>query len=183
MNLHLIAAKVVLGNTDSDEIVEIANESLDEIFGKSPEVESNSLIDLAISTDLSREDASGLLQRSFTELELVWPSFDAAASNLIAYWLRKITERQVTPRDGMQILYYEVFPLVEERKPSKKYVGDGVGLEQLFGLYHSYDDVHGIPNAGDVPSLSPEEAIREIDGRIIELGQEWIDSHCADIKL
>lgn len=179
MNIDLVAAKVVLGIAGTDEIVKTVYNSLDEILGGPSDVDSPSLIELAVATDLTLPEAGKLLKASFQELGLTWPSFDEAVSHLIAFWLTRICEKQITPRDGMQIVYWDIFHQVEERKPNKNYVGDGVGLERLLGVYHSYDDVHAASNTEEVASMPPQDAIREIDDRIVELAREWLDQYAG----
>ena len=88
----------------------------------------------------SRSEVQDLWNRALEQLGMPLPSRRDAGLVLRDYYANRVAAGLMTPRSGAG----EIIELARDLRdvfPDQQYVGDGLGITGLVGLYYSHDDV------------------------------------------
>ena len=129
--LRLTAARHVLGLAHSWEIPPVADRAL------SDGLYSDTLAELAAVAEPTMTVVAPLLVRTLAELGLPAPSPTEAAWYLAAHCIRRIASEEEPPLVPLSLLQ-EVHSAARAVMPDKSYVGEGLDLGGLLGIFWSY---------------------------------------------
>ncbi|MBZ6067939.1 hypothetical protein LA374_17235 [Aeromonas schubertii] len=136
-NENYFIARYVAGACDTADLVDYANSKLNN------GIYSEGLLDIIDAEPKCWEIVSPLFEKLIPQL----PSFEDSINLIITYHLKLIASEKVDPFIQFRHLLDEIhnFDLTEN---ITKYVGDNVGIEQLYGLYYARDDLEVNDNYG-----------------------------------
>lgn len=145
-DLTLLAAQHALDVLDVDSLTETAVQAVcDGIDGRS-------MVYLAGTTAAdSLDEKRQLFVRALREHAQPIPSRLDAAKRLILHFATAVVERRVAPLDGAWELVC-CQQAVAAESTDAKFIGDALGVEQVYGLYYSVDD----HNADELPRIEAE---------------------------
>jgi hypothetical protein len=163
MDWRLEIARVEFGIKAFEDMPGIAAEALAE------GMDSESLRKLAGLEGGDAFDIQKYLASTLQELGIMPPSRDEAAWILINYFLDEILASKIDTYDGLHTIFWKIYFEAWHAKDSK-YVGDYGGLEKLYGLYDTYNELlHVAENPEDPCPWYPDKTNRQVIG---ELKQE-----------
>ncbi len=119
-------ARYRLGKLSSDAIVALANDGLAE--GKY----SDSLGELCTMRQPQMSAVGPLFEAAMRELGIATLTRLEAALFLVRMTLRHISTGELDPITGAEFLYWQVHHEVSAEVPDRKYLGDNLGLEEVF---------------------------------------------------
>ncbi|MGH9870577.1 MAG: hypothetical protein ACREAA_20765 [Candidatus Polarisedimenticolia bacterium] len=133
--LDSLAARAI-GLLSGEQLPQVCADALEEGY------ESTSLAALAGEYGLPYDPwrHESLFEEALRELKLSLPGTMEAAALLIRRNAESVVAGSLTPREGSRRIL-EVYSQVESEVPVKRYVGDGLGIERLVGIFYSHDDV------------------------------------------
>ncbi|HEV8112128.1 MAG TPA: hypothetical protein VGR31_05080 [Planctomycetota bacterium] len=160
MTFDQYLAAYALGKVRSSDLPDLGVQALTEGYDS---------VDLAVlagstSRSASPRELEELFFGGLRQLDKVIPSRAEAGRVLRDYYASLVATGAMSPRTGGA----ELVKLIDElggEFPSQEYVGDGLGLARIYGLYDSYDDVKD----GD------DQSHREIDDEIKKACEELLD--------
>ena len=131
-------AAVALGRIRSSDLPAVAAQGLAEGH------ESAALAALAgmQSRECSPRELEDLFHRALDQVKQALPDRARAAEILTHCYAELAAQRLLQPRQAAAQLV-DLARDVEDVLPPRRYVADGLGLELLYGLYYSHDDVPG----------------------------------------
>ena len=131
-------AAVALGRIRSSDLPTVAAQGLAEGH------ESPALAALAgmQSRECSPRELEDLFHRALDQVKQTLPDRVRAARILTHGYAELAAQRLLDPRNAAAALVRLVRD-VEDVLPHQKYLGDGLGLAEVVGLYYSHDDVPG----------------------------------------
>ena len=159
-----------LGKLSSSKIVSLANLWLDN------GAYSDSLNYLYTQTNPVMADVGPLFKKAMSELGVNEPTRVEAANNVIKVTLNRIINNEVLPEEGASFLYWDVYHEIEEEYPNKEYVGDNLGLQNVFcWLREIWDCRDGsmILYHTDLPRSEAEIKFKE---HLIEEASNWLNN-------
>ena len=162
-------ARFMLGKLSSDEIVSVANAWINE------GVYSGSLGELCTIASPEMSDVGPLFESAMQELGISRPSKLESALILTNETVHRIAQGELDPVTGAEFLYWQVHHELSSEFPDQQYVGDCLGLEQVFcWLREIWDCRDGsmILYHTDVPRDQAEKKFIE---HLIEAAKEWKD--------
>lgn len=119
-------ARYVLGILSSDAVVDLANEWLE------AGLYSSSLGELCTVTAPVMSDVGPLFVSAMRELGVVSPTKIEAARLLVWTTLERVSTGCSNPVEEAEFLYWDVHHALASELPDKTYVGDNLGLENVF---------------------------------------------------
>jgi len=152
MTFDQYIASYVLGRLLSSDLPRAATQGLEEGY------DSVDLAALAGSTSAERStsEQEELWKRGLQHVNKPVPNRAEAGRILTDYYASLVSSGAFAPRMGAAEIVHLANDL-DDVIPSRNYVGDGLGVARILGLYYSY---------GDVPS-DDDRAISDIDEEII----------------
>jgi hypothetical protein len=129
--LRVVAAKYLLGLTESWEIPPIADRLL------TNGVYSDALAELFGMKSPTMPTVGPLLEKAIAELHLVLPSKTEAAWYLADHCIRRIISGAEEPYEPL-LLLKDVTHAIRDVLPNKSFVGDCLDVANLIGLFWSY---------------------------------------------
>lgn len=169
-DLHLAAARYVMGELPSETLARIADALLDEgVY--SPEIG-----ELATTRNSVMADAGPLFEAALRDLNVKVSSREEAVWVLLRHHISRIAYEDVPPRDGLRSVL-EVYRRAGLQAQSRTYVGDSHGIQHLIGAYWEYEDLQARP-AGASLQDHPEE-LRALDEAVVYAATEWVGEHGA----
>jgi hypothetical protein len=169
-DLKLAAARYVLGNVASEELMRVADTLLTE------GVYSPAIGELGTTRGLVMAEAGPLFEQALRDLNVDVPSPEEAVWVLLRYHIGRIAYEEVSPREGLQSVL-EVSDRANLHGQSGTYVGDSHGIEQLTDAYWEYDCLHARPVGESVET--DLEAKRALDDTVVRAATEWVGEHGA----
>ncbi len=150
---------------------EIALQGLEEGF------ESPSLIMLAgLSSNENPFKMEEYLKKAMQELNLNFLDKELLAFSLIRATAKKILNDEVEPYEGCQFIFEQVLDSIDLRKRDIKYVYEGIGLAEIYGLYiQIYELKYDSVLLNDL--RSKEEHIEEAKEMIKSKFSEWYSNN------
>ena len=158
-----------LNKLSSDRIVSLANKWLED------GLYTSSLGDLGFVTNPIMSDVAPIFENAMKELGLKEPNKLEAAKILIRMTLNQIVEKDIPPDKGASFLYWDVHHEITDEFPDKKYVGDNLGLEQIFcWLREIWDcrDGSRILYHTDLPRPEAEKKFLEY---LVDESRKWLE--------
>jgi hypothetical protein len=175
-SLQIAAARHLLGVLTSAELVRVADEALEQ------GVYSDSLGQLATTTDPVMADVGPLFQKALRELRISLPDEDQAIWLLLRHLIGRIADGSIPPREGVQSVIREVYYPANLHERTTKYVGDSHGIEQLLGNFYAYDDLEARPTEVSCAGKYGQEAIQELGRLIVREAKKWMDTYRIDSR-
>lgn len=169
MKLLEAYARFMFGKLSSDEIVAVANTWIND------GVYSDSLGELCTIASPKMSDVGPLFESAMQELKVTRPSRLESAFILTNETVHRIAQGELDPVEGSEFLYWQVHHEISSEFPDKQYVGDNLGLEQVFcWLREIWDCRDGsmILNHTDLPRDQTEKKFIE---HLVEAAKEWND--------
>jgi hypothetical protein len=121
-------------------------------------------------------EAGRLFERLCAEWGVSVPTHDAAIVQLIRHYAEAIASGVLEPWKGLCRLMNEVYwPHVSE-EPTKEYVGDSRGLEQLIGDYYYFDDLIEDWELRKNASAFAKK-VSEWEESVRQHAREWLERH------
>jgi hypothetical protein len=168
-NLHLAAARYVLGELPSEALAKIADSLLEE------GVYSLEIGELATTRHPVMADAGPLFEAALRDLNVKVPSRDEAVWILLRHHISRIASEDVRPRDGLRSVL-EVYNRADLYAQSQTYVGDSHGIQDLIGAYWAYEDPSPPPGAS-LQDYSID--LRALDEAVVHAATVWVGQHGA----
>lgn len=160
-------ARYCLGKLGSDAIVALANKWLAE------GTYTNSLGELCAIREPQMSVVGPLFETAMRELGVGSTTRAEAALQLTQCTLRRISTGELEPVKGAEFLYWQVHHEISSDSPDRQYVGDTLGLEEVFcWLREIWDCRDGsmILYHTDLPRDLAEQKFIE---HLIEAAQAW----------
>jgi hypothetical protein len=106
-----------------------------------------------------------LFERVLRELEVDRPTPVRAAEILRDYSARRVVSGEVSPHFGAEAIVRGVLDRVRDDLPPGEYLGSGLGITRLVGLFYDYDLVHheGLGTEEEVNNAVVEECRRILE--------------------
>lgn len=108
------------------------------------------------------------------QYQLAIPSREEAVWQLIEHHLQNITSNQANALQELGKLVAEVYWEYDFQTPTKRYLGDSHGIEQLIGLYWSADDMRERPQEITFNGMHGDEAWSELNRQIVMEAIRWL---------
>ena len=86
------------------------------------------------------------LHKTLSELNIKEPSKDEAAWPIIKEIVDDIINKKISPHKGIHSIIWDVYHKMDWDEKNGKYAGDCIGIEKLYGLCDSYDDLLNAEN-------------------------------------
>lgn len=171
-DLHIAAARYVLGSLPSWEFPRIANALLD------AGVYSQAVGELATTPNPTMSDAGPVFERALVEMRIELPSKEEAVWMLLRHFVEQLASRRVTGRKGLRAII-DVYNYVDPAEKSRDYVGESHDIQHLVGAYWSYDDLEERPTEVSFHGRYGRDAVQALDEDVIRLAREWLEQHGA----
>ncbi len=159
-----------LNQISSEDIVMITNDWLnDGLYTKS-------LGEFVFISNPIMSEVAPIFQQTMNELGLNEPTRLEAAKTVIQMKLEKLVERVISPEEGASFIYWHVYHELLNEFPDKEFVGDNLGLENIFcWLREIWDCKDGsmILYHTDLPRSEAEKKFEEY---LIEEAQKWLEN-------
>lgn len=168
MDLRPFAARFRLGALSSEAIKDLAGSMLDTDQVTPTWVEIATLSEPIMST------VGPLFERGLREAGIATPSAVDAAWQATRYHMRRIATRGVGPREGAGRLIAEVCHGAHLEETDREFVGDSLGLSELIGNYHAYDDIEARPTEVSCDGRYGRQAKRALGEHIVKNAQDWL---------
>jgi hypothetical protein len=135
VDFEVVLAQRVFGLIQAEELPALALRALEAGY------DSASLAALAgESTRSMSRDLWDLLDEVVSELGVQQPSRLKAAGLLKLHYARAVARGELNPREGAQRII-GVHRDIEHMLPDGQFAGSAFGIERVYGLYYSHDDV------------------------------------------
>jgi len=115
-----------LNKLEAEELVSIADEWLER------GVYTESLDELYTMRNPIMAEVGSLFEKTMLELDIKEPTRIEAANNIVRITLKKIISKEIMPEKGASFLYWKVHHEIVEEFPDKQYLGDNLGLQNIF---------------------------------------------------
>ena len=119
-------ARFKLGMITSDAIVTLANTWLEQ------GIYSESLGNLFTINKPEMADVGPLFESALKKLGIPELTRPEAASLLVKITLHQIADGETNALEGAEFLYWQVHHAISDELPDNKYLGDNLGLEEVF---------------------------------------------------
>ena len=176
MDAQRVAALYRLGVISSEEIKGYASACL-EAGRWSPAID-----DIVSAAQPIMSEVGPALEVVLAEEGVEIPDTEEAIWVVLRGYLDEIASGAVPPRAGMQRVISDVYDAADLHERTKEYVGDSHGLERLIGSFYGYDDLEERPTEVSVDGLYGEAAIEALGRHIVQLAQDWLRNHGADVE-
>jgi hypothetical protein len=128
-------AKLNFGLQGIEAFVDLATNAL---------VEGEDTPSLKVLAGLRKDDPREIrdyLDRTLVELGVKKMSKEETAWILLRYLIDEIIDNKMEPHRGIHSIIHDIYHQMDWSQTSKKYVGDSIGIEKLYGLCDTYDDL------------------------------------------
>jgi len=169
MNLSLAAAKMVLGQLSSRDLVDIAMKALQEGF------DSPSLAVLAGETAPIWSEVSPLFERGLRESGVAIPSKRESIWMLLSHLLAQISSGEIDCYEGMGMIDHAIRRNLPEEFEDTRYVGDGLGMERCYTWYRELQDAEDGSMLLYYSDLPRDEAIAKFRVNLIEEARKALE--------
>lgn len=111
---------------------------------------------------------------ALTHKGIALPEKEQAVCHLIEIHLKSIVSGGENALEELGKLIADVYWDYDFQTPTKKYIGDSHGMEQLIGLYWSADDLRESPASVSFNGKYGQEAWSELKREIIVHAKRWL---------
>jgi hypothetical protein len=118
------------------------------------------------------------LGRTLDELRILRPGREESAWILIEHYIDQIVKRQMDPHDALHSMIWYVYHAMDWDEQNEAYAGDSIGIEELYGLCDTFDDLDAALDPLS-PIKSNEELQEELKEQIVEAAERYKTSHLA----
>ncbi len=129
-----VYSRFTLGLINGEEIIAIAKTWLEAY------PDSENLNELSWQIQYIMSDISPLFIGFMAELEISKPNIQQAAILVTHETIKRIVELEVDPIEATEFLYWKVHHQMDEKFQDSEYIGDNLGLENIFCWLREYWD-------------------------------------------
>jgi len=158
---QIFVAKYVAKKLQTKDLVEFADRKLKE------GIYFESLLNIIDQDPQVWETVFPCFEKALKDMDIKIPSFENAIRFLLRHHIQNIASGNVDPRSQFRQMLDDVEHF-DIDKNTKKYVGDAVGIENLYSLYYAVDDL-------DNPFSI--EAIDKINQDMIDESKKWLKKY------
>lgn len=167
-SLHYQAAKLAMGTLHADAIKATIHALVDEgVF----------LVEILDAMDARRpriDEVEPALLAAFKHYGIVVPNKELAVWQLLEFHLLRITDGTDDPLDGLRRMMADVYWDYDFHTPTKKWLGDSHGIEQLVGIFWGADDLRERPEDMSWNGKQGEAAWSELKRQIVVDAEKWL---------
>lgn len=168
--LQYIAARMAFDKVDAQEIRTAVDGLMEEGFY------SDDFLAIIDSNPPTLADVLPPFRSYLQKSGIGIPDRDTAVWQLIRDHVSKIVDGSTSPFEGLKHLIADVYRNFDFHTPTKKYLGDSHGIEQLIGLYWGHDDMVERPKEVSCNGKYGVEGFRELEKEILKSSMDWMSN-------
>jgi hypothetical protein len=168
--LDISAARYVLGQIPSSELVRLADKMLNHgVF-------SEGFANLWNLSDITMSEVAPLFEAALRELGVSRPSRAEAQRLLVAEILTQIVSKRVEPTKGLLDFMHCVACISRSEAYDDRALCAAMGLMGLVEAYWSYDELEDLRIMREISPQHYDDKLRRLEQLILEVAQRWLTS-------
>jgi hypothetical protein len=167
MNWRLEIARIEFDLLGKESIPGVAAKALEE------EIDTPSLRILAGLSPDNIWDIETYWNKTLQEIHVELPTRLDSAWLLIEYYIDRIVKGEIDPYDGIHIIITEVYWKMDWEHNNLEYIGNSVGIGELYALWVDFDDVLMDYLPLDKASKTKEGFLNSIRSEILEAAKRY----------
>jgi hypothetical protein len=167
-SLRYKAARLGFGTLDADTMKTTVDALMNEGFYV------DACLDALDSAPARVDEVLPAFRAALDHYGIALPSREEAVWQLIEYHVRQIASGACDPYEGLAKLISEVYWDYDFHTPTKQFLGDSHGIDQLIGLYWGADDLEDRPSEVSLNNKYGAEAWSELKREIGLEAERWL---------
>jgi hypothetical protein len=138
---------------------------------------TDSLNDLCWETTPIMSTVGPIFEQAMHELNTNKPDRLGAAKTIIKETLSRIVKLEITPEEGASFIYWNIHHEIDDEYPDKDYLGDNLGLEQIFCWLREIWDCKDGSRLSYHTDIPRHEADKKFKEYLYEECEKWLNTH------